>query len=349
MTIDRVQSLNNIIQYEVPILPFRHFHLKRKPKIGVIGQPGEGKSITIAFLALNQFMIFGEPCWSNLPIKYTYKVGDAIASDYGLVAGDAMFASNPLDKFRLIKMDGGYQDGVIVLDEINIEFADALKSTTNVNFYFDQADQQLRKDRNGLVYSTIDEMWIDPRLRSITDIFVICEDTALDPEGLLNSKAEGHDIRWKIYPMTRMFNGHTWNEAHTVYTCIFHARQFWGIMDTYHKQATGRKYAVDLFKETAPYSLSSGANQVAVREYSKWGSLYDAIAKLRDEGVRILPPGQMWSYLRQYYPNTDVRQLGQQLSIMGIKRTWGYKGDYIIDLFKLEKPKLEKVLEFTQR
>jgi hypothetical protein len=338
-----VLSLKDIIQYEEQLLPFRHLHLKRKPKIGLVGQPGEGKSLSLGYISLNQFMLYGEPCWSNLPIKYTYKVSDDIARDYGLSGGEAVFTSNPIDKFKLIRMSGDYHDGLVVLDEINIEFADAMKSQSNVNFYLDQTEQQFRKDRNGFAYSTIDEMWVDPRIRSITDIFIICEDLALSPEGLASEAPEGVNIKWHIYPMTRMFNGKTWNESKTVYTCIFHAKPYWGIIDTYYKQATGQKYAVDVFaKENTP--SGGGVNKMAVQEYSRWADLYRAIKELRDMKITRLTPDEMWKYLEQFYPGTDYRDLGRQLKAMGIKRAWGTRGDYLVDPFKLDEPINEKVL-----
>ena len=350
MVMTAALSLKDIIQYEIPILPFRKDHLKRKPKIVLIGMPGSGKSVSYGFIILNQFMLWGEPCWSNLPIKHTYTVTDNEVAKYGIKGGEAVFESKKIDKYKLIRLNKEYYGGVIGLDEVNVEFADAMKTTSNVNFYFDQADQQLRHSACGLVCTSIDEMWISPRLRDITDYFIICKDMALTPGGLQNKQEEGLVFRWNIYPMTDMYNGVTWNESKTILTMYFHAQDYWGIINTSHSQTTGNKYAVDVFKnpdEAHVDNVPGGVNKAAVKEYSRWGKLYEAVQSLRDEGIKRLPPGEMWKYLHQFYPDTDIRQLGAQLSYMGVKRAY-YRGnnggDYIIDGFKLEEPINEKVL-----
>lgn len=343
-----IKRLEDIIQFEEPILPFRHLHMEyRKPKIGIVGLPGEGKSLSLGFINLNQYLIWGEPVWSNLPTKHTYVVSDDVAAEYGLKGGEAVFQSKYLDKIKMIRLTGDYRDGAYSLDEINIQLADAMKANTNVNFYLDQAEQQFRKDRMGLTYTTIDEMWVDPRLRSITDIFIICQDEALSPEGIVNEKPLGVNIKWKIYPMTRMLNGRTFKEDRTVYTMTFHAKDYWGIINTEYKQATGRKYAVDPFKDTHPYALE-GYNGAAVQEFSKYGWLYKLITDLRDQGVERVPPEEMRQYVGQF-ADIDPSELGKQLSFMGVKRSQGKgRGDYIIDPFKLEEPANEKALAFDR-
>lgn len=345
VTEKKALSLRDIVQYEEQILPFRHFHLKRKPKIAIVGLPGSGKSVSLGIINLNIFMIHLETCWSNLPTKYTYNISDNIAHQYGLPSGgDVTFESKLLDKYKLIRLSGDYHDGVTSLDEINIEYADAMKANTNVNFYLDQAEQQYRKDRLGLTCTTIDEMWIDPRLRSLIDFFIICKDLAYTPEALAAKKGEeGAWVRWTIYPMTDYFNGIPWGKSKTIYTCTLYAKQFWGIVDSTYKQATGKKYAENIFSGD---KVKAGAtNKMIAEEYSQWGALYKAMADLRDMGMARCSSDDMWRYTEQFYPDIDHAQIGKQLASMGIKRQWGAKGgDFILDTFKLEEPTNEKRL-----
>lgn len=343
-----IKRLEDIIQFEEVLLPFRHLHMEyRKPKIGIVGLPGEGKSLSLGFINLNQYLIWGEHVWSTLPTKYTYRVSDAVAAKYRLKGGPAVFQSDPLNTTKMIRLTGDYRNGAYSLDEINVQLADAMKQNTNVNFYLNQAEQQFRKDRMGLTYTTIDEMWVDPRLRSITDIFIICQDEALSPSGIANEETLGVNIKWKIYPMTRMLNGRTFKEDRTVYTMTFHARDFWGIINTEYKQATGNKYARDIFKDTQPM-MAEGYNGPAVQEYSKYGWLYKIITDLRDEGVERVTPAEMRQYVGQF-ADIDPSELGKQLSFMGVKRSQGKgRGDYIIDPFKLEEPANEKTLAFNR-
>ena len=325
VTTERVLSLNDIIKYEVPLLPanFRHPHLKRKPKIGLIGEPGGGKSLSMGFLALKLCLLWGEPVWSNLPIKYTYEVPAEVANKYGLGAGKAVFASKEIDPIRLLKMDEEYQGGFICLDEINVRLADALKSTSNINFFFNQMDQQMRKTQSGLLFSCIDEMWVDPRLRDLTDIFIRCEDEALSFEGLASHKTEGIDIKWVIYPMTRMYDGFTFWQTHQTDTFYFKARPYWGIINTSYTQATGEKYAIDIFadeKQNNRYLVMS------------------KIKALQQEGIITMPSDDLFDYIKEEV-DLNIPQIRGVLRELGLRRggTLTHPGDYIIPTFNLDR------------
>lgn len=322
------RSLAEIIKYEVPLLPecFRHRHLKRKPKIGVIGEPGSAKSVTTGFLVLKLYFIWGEPVWANMPIKYTYDVPGEIADKYGLEAGHAVFESQEIDSIKLLRMQGDYTGGALVFDEINVKLADSLKTTSNVNFYFNQIDQQLRKDGDGLIYNTIDEMWVDPRLRGLTDIFIKCEDMALTEGGLKAKKPEGVDIRWTVYPMTSMYNGRPYSKYHEADVFYFKASQYWGIVDTFYRQSTGEKYAVDIFEQAEKGDYKEAAMRVVAglkqRNYDTYPA-DDLIDLVNKELGSDLSPQKIRNILR----NIGMRREG----------TRAHPGDYVIPSFSLDK------------
>jgi hypothetical protein len=333
-------SLNDIIQYELPPL-FRHSHLRMKPKIGIFGQPGGGKSTLMAIINMLDFMVQTEPCWSNIHVKYAFDITDETASKYGLKGGQATYEARRLDTYKMYRMDPEYRRGLLSLDEINVNIADAYKSQTNVNFYFDQVDQQLRKDENGLTYTSIHEMWVDPRVRDITDIMIKCKDTARTPEGLAARKKEGIDIEFWVYPMTDYLTGHSYSETgEKLGPYYLHARQWWGIFDTFQKQATGQKYARDIFEKTTP--LEVGENQMAIEEYSKWGWLYDKVRDLKDEGINEITSPELWQYLDIMSRGIDKFTIGRQLSKMGLTTRGRGTADnptkYVIPDFDLNKP-----------
>lgn len=331
------------------ILPthFRHNHLRMKPKIGIFGLPGGGKSTLMAFILMNEFMLQNELCWSNINIKYTFDISDEIAERYGQKGGQATYKAQRLDMYKMFHMDESYRDGVYGIDEINVNIADARKSQTNVNFYFDQVDQQLRKDRNGLVYTTIHEMWVDPRVRDITDIMIKCKDTARTPDGLASHKQEGVDIEFWVYPMTDYLNGRTYAETgEKIGPNYFHSKDWWGIFDTFQKQATGQKYARDIFKDTVP--LEVGKNQVAIEEYAKWGWLYDKIGVLKDQNIEEISSQELWPYLEPFPLGISKSGTARQLASMGLKTKGSGNARspyrYLIPQYELEKPETLKRL-----
>ena len=57
-----------------PIL--RRQHLKREVIIGLVGLRGDGKSGSGAVIALLDYMMSGNPVWSNMPIKTAIQVDD---------------------------------------------------------------------------------------------------------------------------------------------------------------------------------------------------------------------------------------------------------------------------------
>lgn len=333
----KVDSLAEIIKYEVPLLPecFRHRHLKRKPKIGIIGEPGGGKSVSAGFLALKLYSIFGEPIFSNMPYKYTYSVPEEIAKKYEIEPGEVIFKSHEIDLIKLLRMKGDYTDGLLLLDEINVRIADSLKTSSNVNFFFNQADQQLRKERDGLIYTCIDEMWVDYRLRDMTDIFIRCEDVALTGDGLRAKKPEGVDIKWTVFPMTSMYNGRPYNKYHEADVFYFKASPYWGIVDTFYKQSTGEQYAVDIFEQAEQDDYKMIAMSI--------------VKKLKDDGYDTYPADDLHELVSEKLDLSE-QKIRNLLRNIGMRRegTRHHPGDYMIPSFTLDKnPEIREMAEVS--
>jgi hypothetical protein len=319
-----------------------------KPKIGIFGGPGEGKSLLLSVISHLDFALPGDPIWSNIKMKYSWAVPYDISKTYGLKSGVAVFQAQRFDERKMYRMDPEYRGGCYALDEINVQIADALKFNTNANFYFNQVDQQLRKDRNGLVYTSIHEMWVDSRVREITDIMIKVFDTALSPEGISAQKPRGQNIEFWVYPMSRYLTGRTWvDHGEKLGPFYLHATRWLGMFDTYEKQATGQKYArglKELLGEDANQpEYQVGDNEIAFQEYSKWGWLYKLITALHDDGVQEIATSDLWDLIGEdklaYF---DKGQIGTQLSKMGITKK-GYTGNhysplrYIIEDFDVAK------------
>lgn len=335
----QVKSLNEIPQFLFPPL-FRRQHLKQKPVIGFLGNPGEGKSFSLAMTLLMDGLMQLEPVWSNMYIKLRMKISDRLAHTFGLSqGGEVLFEAEAVDKMKLLRMDPMYKNGWHGLDEINAEYAEAMRSTSNVNLYFDKMEQQHRHDGMGTVYTAIHEMWVDPRVRKLTDAFVRVEDVALSPEGLNREMPQGEVFKWTVYPHSRVICG--WTTLQTGMTLgpfFVHTKQFQGVYDTMQKQAEGRThYAIDINGGVSG-QIEYKESDTVIQERAKWGWLYQKIQDLHDQNFEKVPDEALWNFLQVEARGLTNNEVGKQLKRMGIqsKISNGHTF-YYIDNFDLDR------------
>jgi len=338
-----VCCLEDLIKYSVkPLLKWRH--LGRDVVNGFIGERGEGKDLGGANLCFRDYMLEGEPCWSNSKIKVTVKVSDEDAEPFGLSGGEVVYESEDLDKPALLRLEDKFKGGVIYISEINMEFSESRRSQTNVNLFFDRVGQQLRKLQSAMIFNVIHEMWIDLRIREISDNFIKTRDTALDPGNLTLHKPVGHNFEWYIYPISRKLCGVTYAQLQEpIGPFPFSLRKTWGIIDTYEKQAAGKhKYGME-FGQSSEMDMEFEESEIVLREQEQWGWLYKKIQDLHDQGYNEILDKDMWDYLQVRERGVSIRAVGQQLKAMGISKRQDKKGWwYIIDTFDLERMPQEK-------
>lgn len=345
--------LRLIPQHEITSL-FRRHDLNREVVIGLVGLRGEGKSGTGAVIALVDFMFELMPCWSNMAIRCNLEIDDVAARNYGLpYGGTVSYSSDPLDKKAMLKFDPRFKKGLYFIDEINMEFADVRRAMSNTNLFFDRIIQQLRKAESSLIYTVIHEMWVDTRLRDLTDIFIKCEDTALSIDGLAQKKQTGLDFKLQIYPMTGYLRGreNSYRVTHHPLEPVYiHFGRFRGIYDDKQLQAYGKsKYGIDLSQfgeeeEALKGNLETFTSSRVLDVRSKWGWLYEAIQHLHDQGVTTIRSDTLWEYLRLKDRGVNSMQVGHQLAAMGISRRFvgGSITEYTIDTFDLNNIPEEK-------
>jgi hypothetical protein len=301
------ELLRRIPQYEVNngCALFKRHYMKVPLVIGAIGIKGSGKSGTISVISLLDDLLEGKPVRSNLEIKAEYDISDAIAQQYGLPHGGSVeFHSEPVDKKRLLRFTPEYQGCALVLDEINVEYAESRRSPSNVNLWFNDLDQQLRKLQMPLYYSVIHEMWIDPRLRDMTDIFIKCDDPAISPQGIINQVPEGLQTKWTIYDMTGKLTGVSYLEARKPLPPRYlQLRQWWGIWDTAKRQA--KEAGQYTFKMQETDQVTSGVSvkpsKVVEQEQNEWGwldeSLTEIMQEMREDGRKEISRPELFARL----------------------------------------------------
>ncbi len=346
-------SLEGIVQYELPPTPV-HIQpwLNRDAIIGLIGDRGDGKSLGAGVIALFDHMVEGETCWANMRIGASFSVDASTLAQpkyakYNLKPGEARFSSKPLDMAKLLAFDPEYSGGVAVVDEINVAVADARRAMANQNLGFDDVGQQLRKSKMALIYTCIHEMFVDVRIRDITDVFIQSIDTALTPEGLERHQHSGMEFKWTIYPMSRKLTGVRYSESHqTLGPVYIRGRRLWGLVDTWKRQTRTRyKMSVPGAVAGAPEAtLDIEQSPQMVEAQSRWGWLYDKIQSLHAQGIPEIEDDVLWEYLQLKERGLTPQRVGQQLSAMGIQTGAGRHAhrNYYIDTFDLTRQSKEK-------
>lgn len=283
--------LRLIIQKYIPIL-FLHPHLKRETVTGYVGDRGGGKSGSSAVQSIVNFLIAGKPVWSNMSIKCDMMVDDETARLNGLNSGGSVhYESLPLEKDALLNLDDTYRDGCLVIEEINVQYSNVRRFMTNTNIDFNEACQQLRKFRTSLIYNVIDEMFIDPQLRALTDIMIKTYDTAFDQEALDAKKDTGIDFCWRIYPLTGYLCGEQGKYGFThkpLPPAKFNFTPWRGVYNT-NKHQTKGVYSIstkDKKKLLSVISAESTPEMDASMRETKW--VADKVKLLTKQGIKFM-------------------------------------------------------------
>ena len=314
--------LQVIPQYEIGSL-FKRHHLNREVLIGTVGLRGDGKSGTDAVISLVDFMLEGKPVWSNLDIAADIAIDDQMASKYGLNSGGvASFRSEPLDKEALLKLDGRYSKGCLHIEEINIQYANTRRAMANTNIDFNAVCQQLRHDETSLVYNVIDEMFVDSQLRTMTDIFIKCEDTAYSVDGLERKQIPGKVIKWTLFPMSGYLVGRENSYYRTkkpMPPVFFRLEGFWGIYDDKVSQRKG-VYSTSLKTKTGELKAEITAKSSPLLEeyYARWGWLAQAAQELKKSGIDKLPYYELWKRLKPLLHGETEESVKPELYKWGI-------------------------------
>lgn len=166
---------------------------------GFVGPRGSGKSVGASALAIIDFLLDGKTVWSNMDIEITVKYRDC----------EKVFRSEPLDKASLMDIndfEANFADGLIMIDELNIEIGDARRSMANQMLWFDFMLQEVRKRKMNICYQLQAEEWAGNRSRWQTDFYIVCRDRAF-----MGNSPKSEDIgrfsRWRIHDMSGIVTG----------------------------------------------------------------------------------------------------------------------------------------------
>ncbi len=324
--------LKLIPQFEIaPFFWRQHLH-EREVVIGTTGEKGGGKSGTDAVIVTTDCMFKGKKVYSNMTIKVSINIDDYTAIKYGLNSGGvAKYESLPLEKDALLRLDERYFNAAILIEEINVGYSNVRRIMSNTNVDFNEACQQLRKLRCPLYYNVIDEMFIDPQLRSMTDAIIKTYDTAFDLDSLEAEKPMGVDFCWYIYPLTGMLYGQQRKYSVThraIGPVYFHFKPWRGIYDTGQRQEQGIYTMSTKDKNRMLMAVTSDPEVTSFN--NAWSWLADIIRDLRDRGITSL---HKWE-LQQAIGRPLTQAIRDALGAFGVH--WDNPAQrYIIESFQL--------------
>lgn len=311
-------SLEDIVKHTVRAL-FRRYHLNRDWIIGLVGDRGSGKSLGGANVAIRDFAMNDEPLWSNMRIGLGVDVSESLAGQFGVERGLVVYQSEHIEKQAFLSLDERYEGGCLFFDEFNLEYGEARRSSANVNLMTDRAIQQLRKMQCGLIYTVLNEMYVDTRIRENTDLFIRCSDVAFKPENLRQKMRQGVQFEWLLYPMTaKLFGyGQTYPDTNKPVGPIQVTMGYlWDSIDTYERQAAGKMKYTDS-KELLPVQMAE--DPLVVKERDRWGWLDPKLTKFYDNHVA---DGDFIEIISEDFRH----ELGVE------KKQWGYVVSLLYDL-----------------
>lgn len=314
------------------VIPYRFLNYDRLVKlskcIGLIGPRGSCKSLTAAAMGIIDYLIPGYELISNMEIKWALKLADYIVG----------YRSTELDQAEFLNFDT--RDNVaVMIDEVNIEFSEARRSSTNRNLIFNKILQQLRKKKMNLVYTVQHEMWVDNRLRYQTDFFIRCQDICLKPGGIYLPFEFGEFATWTIYDMSGFLGQGSYQETNkpVIENWKVPTKKWWGCYDTSliqgeEQQSYGRVQGDEISLQRSEYIVKQEENVATVM---------DTIKSLHDDGIELIKTNVLYDLLGIKTQKGKI-YVGKILKDMGIKyQTWNKS--FKIPTADLNKPETMRV------
>jgi hypothetical protein len=258
---------------------------------GWIGDRGGGKSAGTAVTAVVDQMISGKSVPSNMLIKCDIQVDDNVARDYGLNSGGTVhYESEKLEKDALLNFSEKDRGKCFVVEEINVEYANARRPMANTNIDTNETVQQARHYEISILYNVINEMFIDSQIRTMTDIFVKTYDTAFDLESLETKKERGLDFKWEVYPWSAYLCGEQgkYKNTHKPLPPIYLPFKPWrGIYSTLISQKKGI-YSLSTRDKNKQFlaSITAESSPEIQDHFNKWGYLYPKVVEIYESGVK---------------------------------------------------------------
>lgn len=280
--------------------------------VGFVGPRGSGKSVGAVAYAIYDFLLDGKRVWSNMPIEVTVKYRDC----------RKIFRSESLDKEALMDInafENSFADGLIVIDELNIEVGDSRRQMSNQMLWFDFMLQEVRKRKMNICYQLQSEEWAGSRSRWQTDLYIVCRDKAF-LDGHPSPNDIGRQSRWRIHDMSGIVTGDirysekNRNKVDYYQELYFWNTPFWNCYDTEKMQ----RY--EKFDPSKKSDLESEHLTIDERTFSalttSYGVIPELVLRVLDSLSGRILRREVWNVL-QISDRATQTQVGTLLHSLG--------------------------------
>lgn len=286
-----------------PFATLRTGRLKQRSLIiGFIGARGSGKSVGASKMAIWEYMLAGYDVWSNMDISFTLNYKGKPIKEY---------RSKPLDDISLTNLDDIYQNGLLLVDEVNMEFSEARRSMSNKNLMFSYILQQLRKRRMNLIWTAQSEMHCDDRLRFQSDFIILCKDMSLVPE---KKCGVGEISYWRVHDTSGIKTGELAKTTEDMIIAEWYVwnKPWWNSFDTWQLQGISRRRAEAKAQiNNDKVDRSEDARQLA------WNILNNA----KKNRINEMPAENIWQMVGVDKDQGMQISIGRYLQSIGAIRT----------------------------
>lgn len=281
-------------------LPFRLFRVREFARlalvIGFIGHRGAGKSVGAVMVACLDWLIRGEPVWSNLPIKVRVRYQDS----------EVTFESIPIDTLDLFSMET-YSSGCVLIDEINMTAAESSRFMSSANLEFSYKLQQIRKKNLSMIWTCQGWAWVDPRTRWQTDYVVNCRDAFHSRQ----SSCPGDKSGWTVFELSGLggsFNfeyeqSHKFLTDFKIWEGFVWNRPWWGAYST--EKLQGKENYITAYK----------ANSKSVAAGRKLELAESTEAPYRDYVAALVASGRTTFYADAFWEENAITTVGQKVAM----------------------------------
>jgi hypothetical protein len=220
-----------------------------------------------------------------------------------------------LEKIDLVQLDTVFQKGLLVIDEVNMAMADALRSMSNESLMFSNILQQLRKRQLNVIWTAQSEMHVTNRLRFQSDIFIVCQDLSL-MDGHRNC-GRGELSYWKCHDYSGIVVGEGPLEGKDKWRPFWEGTVFnkpwWNSFDTHQMQGLDDE-------------MHGTPSKTPVKD-EKLKQAQEIVADIRGKGFDSMPADVFWNHIGVEDFAERVR-IGMQLQSVGVKKRKMTDGRY---------------------
>ncbi len=311
--------IDELLKLYFPLRLFRVGDYENLPLcIGFIGTRGSGKTAGAVQTVCIDYLLRGLTAYSNINIAVRVVYKDA----------EKVFRSEPLDKMNMLDLSEGYENGVVLLDEVNMEAGEAQRASSGANLQLGYAVQQIRKRNLSLIWTCQGWNWVDNRLRWQLDFAIDCQDAYLAKGSMGSYLGERsvwtcHDISGLSGTFDSEFTQkQRYMSAFKIWKGEAYVRPWWFAYDTYELKGQD-DYISDYRK-----NKSIGASRTYALPEGKSSSEVEFANKMAESGITNISCSIVWESAGVENDKPGQTRLGKALKAAGYQKRRNGSGYY---------------------